>query len=93
MEQLDFFIVPSPCIGYCQLNEKGYCKGCFRSREERFHWQSLTNQEKRNVIRLCRRRYQNRHRENSAEQDVLLTKKDNPQLSLFNNASKLLDDD
>ncbi|WP_084722170.1 DUF1289 domain-containing protein [Photobacterium aquae] len=57
MEQLDFFSIPSPCIGVCQSNSRGYCKGCFRSREERFHWQHLSNEQKRNVIRLCRQRY------------------------------------
>lgn len=58
MEQLDFFTIPSPCVGVCQANNRGYCKGCFRSRDERFHWQQLTNEQKRNVIRLCKQRYQ-----------------------------------
>ncbi|MEM7851989.1 DUF1289 domain-containing protein, partial [Morganella morganii] len=31
-EQLHFFDIPSPCVGICQLNEKGYCRGCYRSR-------------------------------------------------------------
>ncbi|WP_404824966.1 DUF1289 domain-containing protein [Paraphotobacterium marinum] len=30
--------------------------GCFRNRNERFHWNKLTNEQKRNVIRLCRLR-------------------------------------
>ncbi|MQC11038.1 DUF1289 domain-containing protein, partial [Morganella morganii] len=42
-EQLHFFDIPSPCVGICQLNEKGYCRGCYRSRDERFQWQSLSN--------------------------------------------------
>ncbi|MBC7002254.1 DUF1289 domain-containing protein [Photobacterium sp. BZF1] len=58
MEQLDFFTIPSPCVGVCQANNRGYCKGCFRSRDERFYWQQLTNEQKRNVIRLCKQRYQ-----------------------------------
>ncbi|WEM41041.1 DUF1289 domain-containing protein [Photobacterium sp. DA100] len=58
MEQLDFFTIPSPCVGVCQVNNRGYCKGCFRSRDERFYWQQLTNEQKRNVIRLCKQRYQ-----------------------------------
>ncbi|WP_087016044.1 DUF1289 domain-containing protein [Thaumasiovibrio subtropicus] len=53
MEQLDFFAVPSPCRRICVVNNRGYCKGCFRSREERFEWLNLTNEQKRNVIRLC----------------------------------------
>ncbi|OOE34192.1 DUF1289 domain-containing protein [Salinivibrio kushneri] len=57
MEQLDFFEVPSPCKGICQVNNKGYCKGCFRSRDERFYWYDFTNEQKRNVVRLCHQRY------------------------------------
>ncbi|MGR2770443.1 DUF1289 domain-containing protein [Photobacterium ganghwense] len=57
MEQSDFFTIPSPCVGVCQIGEQGYCKGCFRSRDERFHWTSLSNAEKRSVIEKCRKRY------------------------------------
>lgn len=39
-EQLEFFPVQSPCRGICQTDERGYCRGCFRSREERFNWQN-----------------------------------------------------
>ena len=56
MEQLEFFDVPSPCIGVCQVNNNGYCKGCFRSREERFGWLALSCGQKREVIRLCQDR-------------------------------------
>ncbi|HIF9069539.1 TPA: DUF1289 domain-containing protein [Photobacterium damselae] len=57
MEQLDFFTVPSPCVGRCESNNRGYCKGCYRSRDERYQWLSLTNDQKRQVIKLCRQRY------------------------------------
>ncbi|MCE0492636.1 DUF1289 domain-containing protein [Vibrio salinus] len=63
MEQLDFFDVPSPCVGVCSADERGYCKGCMRNRQERFGWQQLSNQEKLNVIKLCRRRYRRRQTE------------------------------
>lgn len=56
MEQLEFFSIPSPCIGVCQANSKGYCKGCLRSREERLYWLKLTDTQKQNVLRLCRLR-------------------------------------
>ncbi|KFZ36940.1 hypothetical protein HR45_12885 [Shewanella mangrovi] len=56
MEQLAFFEIPSPCIGICQTDARGYCKGCMRSREERFGWLNLSNAEKENVIRLCKDR-------------------------------------
>ena len=57
MEQLDFFDVPSPCVGCCQVNNRGYCKGCYRSRDERFHWENMTSDQKIRVIKLCRQRY------------------------------------
>lgn len=56
MEQLEFFDVPSPCIGVCQANNRGYCKGCFRSRDERFNWLQFSTGQKREVIRLCQDR-------------------------------------
>lgn len=56
MEQLEFFPLSSPCIGVCEVNNRGYCKGCLRSRDERFRWQSMTPAEQRDVLRLCRAR-------------------------------------
>lgn len=56
MEQLEFFEVPRPCIGVCQVNNRGYCKDCFRSRDERFNWLKFTSGQKREVIRLCQDR-------------------------------------
>ncbi|WP_275076217.1 DUF1289 domain-containing protein [Providencia rettgeri] len=56
-EQLEFFEIPSPCRGICQTNEQGYCRGCYRTRDERFNWLRFSNAEKRNIIRLCRQRY------------------------------------
>lgn len=53
-EQLEFFEIPSPCINVCESNDKGYCKGCFRNRDERFFWQKLSNGQKRDVLRACR---------------------------------------
>lgn len=52
MEQPDFFPIPSPCIGVCEANAKGYCKGCLRSREERLYWQKMTDDQKHQVMRL-----------------------------------------
>ncbi|MCL1079501.1 DUF1289 domain-containing protein [Parashewanella spongiae] len=56
MEQLEFFDVPSPCISVCQTDSRGYCLGCFRSRDERFQWQQFTLAKKVDVIRLCKQR-------------------------------------
>ncbi|QSX33038.1 DUF1289 domain-containing protein [Shewanella avicenniae] len=60
MEQLAFFDIPSPCIGICQTDNRGYCKGCLRSREERFGWLNFSNAEKSDIIRLCQARKRRR---------------------------------
>jgi len=60
MEQLSFFAVPSPCKGICQSDPKGYCLGCFRSRDERFNWMSFSELQKQDVIRLCAQRKKRR---------------------------------
>jgi len=57
LEQLEFFIVPSPCVGICTVDEKGYCQGCMRKREERFNWLNMTPAQQLHVIKLCRQRY------------------------------------
>lgn len=51
--QLEFFDVPSPCVGVCQSNEKGYCLGCMRTRDERKEWSTLDNGSKQKVIKRC----------------------------------------
>lgn len=56
MEQLEIFPLTSPCVGVCEVNNKGYCKGCLRSREERFNWQVMTPTQQQEVMRLCRNR-------------------------------------
>ena len=56
MEQLEFFDIPSPCVGVCISNNRGYCKGCFRSREERLYWLKFSDAQKREVVRLCAQR-------------------------------------
>ncbi|QBY04896.1 DUF1289 domain-containing protein [Thalassotalea sp. HSM 43] len=58
--QLDFFDVPSPCRGVCKADARGYCQGCFRTRDERFGWLDLSNSEKQRVIKLCLQREKRR---------------------------------
>lgn len=55
-EQIEIFEIPSPCRGICQANNRGYCLGCLRSREERFYWNQLSDAQKRHVINLCNQR-------------------------------------
>jgi hypothetical protein len=54
--QLEFFDVPSPCIGICESDSKGYCLGCLRSRDERQNWINLSNDDKQKVIKRCLQR-------------------------------------
>lgn len=55
-QQLEFFDIPSPCRGICQADSRGFCRGCLRSREERFSWMAMSDPEKRQVLRLCHQR-------------------------------------
>ncbi len=66
-EQLEFFAIPSPCIGICNFDEKGHCKGCMRSRYERFNWINLTPDQQLHIIKLCRIRYTRKTSENSVD--------------------------
>ncbi|MGX5914378.1 DUF1289 domain-containing protein [Aliidiomarina sp. Khilg15.8] len=55
--QLEMFHIPNPCVGVCESNARGYCKGCLRSRDERFNWHQKSDQEQREIIeRLGKRR-------------------------------------
>ncbi|NQZ10719.1 MAG: DUF1289 domain-containing protein [Algicola sp.] len=60
MQQLELLSIENPCINVCQTDNRGYCSGCFRSRDERFDWAKMTPQQKRKVIELCKKRGQRR---------------------------------
>lgn len=77
-EQLEFFDIPSPCIGRCEMNAQGYCVGCYRSRQERFDWSKMNQYEKRNILRLCQQRYLR-----SLKRMGPSIEKENDQLNLF----------
>ena len=58
MNQIELFSAPSPCVGICENSPKGYCRGCMRSRDERFYWHQMNTGEQLAVMKLCARRYQ-----------------------------------
>ena len=53
MKQIEIFEIISPCIGVCQSGPKGFCIGCFRSREERVHWVKLEQDVQSKIIKAC----------------------------------------
>lgn len=53
MKQIEIFEITSPCIGVCQSGPKGYCLGCFRSRDERLHWTKLEQDVQSKIIKAC----------------------------------------
>jgi predicted Fe-S protein YdhL (DUF1289 family) len=53
IDQGEFFHTPNPCRSICTVNNKGFCKGCFRSREERFHWNEFSEYQKHLVVQIC----------------------------------------
>ena len=71
--QLEFFTIPSPCIGVCQSGPKGYCQGCFRSREERLYWLQIDDGTRRVILDACKRRkryYQRRKSQSNNQSDT-----------------------
>ena len=72
--QLEFFDVPSPCVGICQSNDKGYCLGCMRTRDERKDWITLDSDNKKKVIKRCAqriKRQQNKNKLKDVEETML----------------------
>ena len=57
IEQSEFFSIDSPCKRICQMNNRGYCIGCFRNRNERLHWNSYSDFQKQLIINLCEKRH------------------------------------
>jgi hypothetical protein len=41
----------SPCINLCSLDEQGYCRGCYRSRDEIAGWGTMSPQRQWEVMR------------------------------------------
>lgn len=84
MEQLEFFTVPSPCVRVCTVDEKGYCQGCMRKREERFNWLSYTPAQQLYIIKLCRQRYRRKLAQGKAPvPNKVLEEETSPQQDLF----------
>lgn len=40
----------SPCIGICELDEQGYCTGCFRDAAEIAGWLGYDDQQRQRLM-------------------------------------------
>ena len=67
IEQFELFDIQSPCRGICRTDNRGYCVGCYRSREERLRWRNLTTNQKRHILRLAYVRQSRRARRSSIQ--------------------------
>lgn len=81
IDQGELFEIPSPCKRICEMNNKGYCIGCFRSRDERLYWNQFSNFQKQQVINLCERRRLKVLASKEAP-STIITQDPDPQLSL-----------
>ncbi len=88
--QLEFFDVPSPCIGVCQSDDKGLCRGCFRTRDERQNWITLDSDNKQKVIKRCIQR--KKRKENGPKVKVVVPEEEITQPSLLDPPEKPLID-
>ena len=68
MQQLELLSIENPCINVCESNKRGYCLGCFRSRDERFNWANYSAEEKGKILALCKQRGQRRKAKARKEQ-------------------------
>jgi predicted Fe-S protein YdhL (DUF1289 family) len=78
--QLEFFDVPSPCVGICQSDEKGNCLGCYRTREERQSWINLTSDDKQKVVKRCQQRKKRKTSAPKTKVVEVMTKEQQPSL-------------
>lgn len=56
IDQGELFVIPNPCRGICTVNNRGYCKGCLRNRNERFYWHEFSPFHQQLIINACEKR-------------------------------------
>lgn len=70
VDQLELFDIPNPCIGVCESNNRGYCLGCLRSRDERFNWHQKPAAERSHILKLLVQRRARLNAKAKKEQDL-----------------------
>lgn len=83
LKQIEIFEITSPCIGVCQSGPKGFCVGCFRSREERVHWINLAQDVQSKIIKACATR---KKRAKAASKKKKSNIETSPQLGLLDDS-------
>ena len=49
-------VAESPCLGDCNLNDKGICQSCFLTSEENDRWNHVSNQERLVIVQNAHER-------------------------------------
>ena len=49
--------VPSPCVGICVLDERGWCEGCLRTGAEIAAWPTLGPENQRRLLTVLSARW------------------------------------
>ncbi len=49
-------IARSPCLGDCNVNDKGICLSCFVSSEENDRWNHVSNEERLVILQNAQQR-------------------------------------
>ncbi|MDU0355820.1 DUF1289 domain-containing protein [Paraglaciecola aquimarina] len=80
MKQIEIFEINSPCIGVCQSGPKGFCLGCFRSRDERLHWNQLEQDIQSKIIKACGQRKKRAKQQRASKIEPIA---DNKQIDIF----------
>ena len=88
MKQIEIFEITSPCIGVCQSGPKGFCVGCFRSRDERVHWIKLEQDVQSKINKACAAR---KKRAKAVIKNKKSNTKSSPQLGFSDDSFSLND--
>jgi hypothetical protein len=49
-------LIKSPCVSICVLDERGLCRGCYRSGEEIRTWLLKPDSERKEVLAMAKQR-------------------------------------
>lgn len=53
---------PSPCIGVCKMDDKGFCMGCVRTVDEIRNWSIMLPEQRNNTLARIQERKKNKNK-------------------------------